>query len=305
MARVKFYNKETGKWEYADSAYGSGGTVTDEQIASAVEDYMAEHPIEVPDSSENVNGLDATSSALLITILRNGVYNADQSANITALAAELGVVESDGGDTPDEPDEPEVPEVTLSSISATYNGGDVTAGTAVTDLTGIVVTAHYSDGSSEAVTGYTLSGTIAEGSNTVTVTYQGKTATFTVTGVAESGGDEPGVGVNLLENVTYIEGVNYYSGGQFNADGYIGTDYIDVSSYEKLVLTTTSASWIDWKILWYTESKTFISESKPSTDGYLGTGYEESIELTIPENCKYIRSSNTETVMKALVVTAY
>ena len=31
-----------------------GGTVTDEQIASAVEEYMAEHPIEVPDSSPNV-----------------------------------------------------------------------------------------------------------------------------------------------------------------------------------------------------------------------------------------------------------
>jgi hypothetical protein len=45
MARVKFYNKETGKWEYADSAYGTGGTVTDEQIASAVEDYFAENPV--------------------------------------------------------------------------------------------------------------------------------------------------------------------------------------------------------------------------------------------------------------------
>lgn len=42
MAKVKFYNKETGKWEYADSAYGSGGTVTDEQIAEAVRDALAQ-----------------------------------------------------------------------------------------------------------------------------------------------------------------------------------------------------------------------------------------------------------------------
>lgn len=34
--------------------------VTDEQIASAVEDYMAEHPIEVPDSSPNVNPVPKT-----------------------------------------------------------------------------------------------------------------------------------------------------------------------------------------------------------------------------------------------------
>lgn len=88
-----------------------------------------------------------------------------------------------------EPDEPE-PEKTLTGITAVYTGGEVAVGTAVTALTGITVTASYSDGSTEAVTGYTLSGTINEGSNTVTVTYQGQTATFTVTGVAQSGGEE-------------------------------------------------------------------------------------------------------------------
>lgn len=74
---------------------------------------------------------------------------------------------------------------TITGISATYSGGNVTAGTSVDELTGIVVTANYSDGSKRTVTGYTLSGTIAEGSNTITVTYEGMTTTFTVTGVAE------------------------------------------------------------------------------------------------------------------------
>lgn len=74
-------------------------------------------------------------------------------------------------------------EVTLSSISATYSGGDVAVGTAVTELTGIVVTAEYSDGSTEEITDYSLSGTIAAGSNTVTVSYGGFTDTFTVTGI--------------------------------------------------------------------------------------------------------------------------
>lgn len=78
-------------------------------------------------------------------------------------------------------------EVTLTGISATYTGGDVAVGTAVTELIGIVVTANYSDGSTATVTEYTLSGEIAEGENTVTVTYAGLTTTFTVVGVAESG----------------------------------------------------------------------------------------------------------------------
>lgn len=79
------------------------------------------------------------------------------------------------------PVEPPV-EVTLTSISATYSGGNVPVGTVLTSLTGIVVTANYSDGTTENVTDYTLSGTIVEGSNIITVSYSSKSATFTVVG---------------------------------------------------------------------------------------------------------------------------
>lgn len=75
--------------------------------------------------------------------------------------------------------------VVLTGITATYSGGDVLVGTALTDISGIVVTATYSDGSTATVTDYTLTGTIAEGSSTITVVYEGKTATFTVNGVRD------------------------------------------------------------------------------------------------------------------------
>ena len=85
-------------------------------------------------------------------------------------------------------------EVTLSSISASYAGGTVAAGTTLEQLTGITVTATYSDGSTGTVTGYKLSGNLTAGkTNTITVTYQGKTATFEVTVEAES--VDPGVDV--------------------------------------------------------------------------------------------------------------
>ena len=56
------------------------------------------------------------------------------------------------------------------------------------DTTGMVVTAKYSDGKKEAVTGYAVSGfdTLTAGTQTITVTYQGKTATFRVTLTARS-----------------------------------------------------------------------------------------------------------------------
>lgn len=90
-----------------------------------------------------------------------------------------------GGEQPEQPDTPK----TLTSISAEYSGGNVAVGTELSSLSGITVTAHYSDGTTATVTSYTLSGTIAEGDNTITVTYMGKTATIIVTGEAQSADD--------------------------------------------------------------------------------------------------------------------
>ena len=111
---------------------------------------------------------------------------------------------------------------TITGISATYSGGSVPAGTALDDLTGIVVTAQYSDGSTATVTGYTLSGEIAEGSNTITVTYQDKTATFTVTGTAAA---QVYTVTNNLTNVTNSNAQTevtdgFYSATLTVADGY-------------------------------------------------------------------------------------
>lgn len=75
--------------------------------------------------------------------------------------------------------------VIMSRISATYSGGDVLQGTALSELTGIVVTAYYSDGTQETVTDYTLEGSITEGSNTITVICSGLFTTITVNGIAK------------------------------------------------------------------------------------------------------------------------
>lgn len=155
--------------------------------------------IEIPDSDGNVD-LDDIINGFLEKFPVVGVVDSDNNITIYGALESgdyfLRYENEDGSTTdigsftvvntePDKPDvpvEPDEPEKTLISISATYSGGPVAAGTAVNNLTGIVVTAHYSDGTSETVTGYTLSGAIAEGDNTITVTYGGMIATFTVTG---------------------------------------------------------------------------------------------------------------------------
>jgi hypothetical protein len=82
-------------------------------------------------------------------------------------------------------------EVTLVSIGVTGPTKTSYAIKEALDLTGIELTAAYSDGSSEIipVTVDMVSGfdSVAAGQKTVTVTYQGKTATFMVT-VEDRGG---------------------------------------------------------------------------------------------------------------------
>ena len=156
-------------------------------------------PIATPFNPEKIT-ISETEKSLMLSLFRNSIYTSDMSETIAQLetlwSSNGG---SGGGDNPVEPDTPVEPEVTLVSISATYSGGDVAADTALSDLTGIVVTSHYSDGSTAIVTDYTLSGTIAEGENTITVTYEGMTATFTVTGIAE---EEPTVTYTIANNLT-------------------------------------------------------------------------------------------------------
>lgn len=74
---------------------------------------------------------------------------------------------------------------TLSSISCVFTQGqNVIYNTDSLDTLKqyLVVTATYSDSSTETVssTDYTLSGTLSAGTSTITVTYSGKTTTFTV-----------------------------------------------------------------------------------------------------------------------------
>lgn len=71
----------------------------------------------------------------------------------------------------------------VNSITATYTQSGTVYDTDTLDSlkSDLVVIANYSDSTTETVTDYTLSGTLAEGTSTITVSYGGKTASFNVT----------------------------------------------------------------------------------------------------------------------------
>lgn len=125
------------------------------------------------------------------------------------------------------------------SISAVYTqSGTVYDTDSLDDLKAdLVVTAHYSDSSTETLpaSAYTLSGTLEEGTSTITVTYEDKTDTFEV--VVEIGWDYIVRDVDassLSQNTQYlIDNVNL-------ADGDV---------IEALVTTSTTESGVGPAIL--------------------------------------------------------
>lgn len=132
MARIKYYDPGTNEWKYADSNIIRGGIDYYEQPEAPesapvgsfwydTDEEAAESPAPGGNADKSC-GLSAAAAGLLITILRNGVYTSDQSANIDAFAAELSVTEPEEPDTPDTPDIPEADITQSGSVLTIVNG---------------------------------------------------------------------------------------------------------------------------------------------------------------------------------------
>ena len=191
------------------------------------------------ESITNGSGITEEHSNTLWALIQKMAFTEQVTdEELNAFKTTWGITDTEsGGDSGSEEDIPTTPTVTLSSIEATYSGGDVTVGTELTDLVdNIVVTAKYSDGTSQTVIGYELSGSIVEGSNIITVTYQGKTTTFVVVGIVESGGDEPLYTFESVENVEVASLQNVQMGALTVSNG----------NHIKFVNTNLNAEYSKW-----------------------------------------------------------
>ena len=146
-------------------------TGTTDGVAEDLQDIYEQ----LDDLKEDIEQLDGLSDDVKTALLQ--------------IASKVAYIDDDGQTYYDAlydalyPDVPPTPTPTLESISAEYTQSGTVYETDTLDSlkTDLVVTAQYSDSTTEVVTTYTLSGTLTEGTSTITVTYEGKTTTFTVT----------------------------------------------------------------------------------------------------------------------------
>lgn len=169
-------------------------------------------------STEAVSGgISGSTGAALLSLLEKAVYTEDVSAALAVLAQQFDNVE---------------PDVALSRIEAVYTGSAVYAGTDVSTLRNITVTAYYSDGTQQQVKNFSLSGVIGYGENIITVHYDGCTDTVTVVGISRPAGQ-----YNIYNNLTYATNSNTATTVK-SGDGY-SCIIQAVSGYElkRLVIT--------------------------------------------------------------------
>lgn len=181
------------------------------------------------------------------------------------------------------------PPVNLVYISAVYTqSGTIYTTDSLNDLKpDLVVTAHYSDGTTETVSNYLLSGTLTVGTSTITVTYGGKTTTFTVTvsGIPEYGTFTP---QNVIDG-SYITSTGEISPSTYSSysEDYMKT-YSDVYYFNFDGLKSTD---INYTISEYDASKTFIGQYHIAGAGntYDLTGTPRT--LVLDDSTEYVRLS--------------
>lgn len=184
------------------------------------------------------------------------------------------------------------PPANLTRITAVYTqGSTVVYDTDTLDSlkANLVVTAYYDNGTSEVVSSYVLSGTLTEGTSTITATYGGKSATFNVT---------------VTEDTEYgtFTPTNVITGSYINTDGSIGT--YETSAYSETyypvkhnVISFGGTGWenaraFNVRLCLYNSEKTFLRQLRiRKSSGDSADYHGNPVVIAIPNDAKYFRLS--------------
>lgn len=171
--------------------------------------------------NEPLNSLNGESVVDAINDSSGSGLTEDVKVALLACFEKVAWIDEDGQDYYDALYDALYPSTNLVSISAVFNQGQNVI--YVTDSLDtlkqyLTVTAYYSDSTTETISTYVLSGTLTEGTSTITVSYGGKTTTFSV---------------NVTRYVIYDYLYTSRTSGSGTND-YVSTDLVHTPSFNTL-----------------------------------------------------------------------
>lgn len=246
---------------------------------------------------------DLSSYNTRITALEQGGSGSGLTEDIKTallqLAAKVAYIDDDGQDYYDDLEDalyPPAPPATLSYITCVYTqSGTVYDTDTLNSLkSDLVVTAHYSNGTTGTVTNYTLSGTLTAGTSTITVSYSGKTTTFTVTVThAADPSEEWTDGVPYTINLIQNEYINNTNGVITSYNGWDRTDYLPCHGAAAISVSSINLGAYN---AWYDASKEFIDKFTISTS---------TTQILVPSNAAYFIASGSRANMAQFAATPH
>lgn len=312
LSSAPAYNSaENYKWY----EYPSMGGHSMKDFCDAIKEVCCYLHIPVVDLFEN-SGLNYNYDTDNIYFVSDKLHLTDAGQEAISYVIETKILEHY---IPDNANATEI--VTLSSISAkfTQGGSLYYPSSSLSDLReNLVVSAYYSDGTSNVITDYSLSGTLTEGTSTITVNYLGKTATFEVTVLAE-GASEPFI-ATLVPDTTL--GVGFYYENDFenlattsptnSRMTCIYSEPVSIAGYNKIASDpdNNTYNWLKIAkveedgtiiggclIVYYDKDMNVISGevnydqyTTPSSNVYIAVGLALKNKGTIPDGAVYFRA---------------
>ena len=164
------------------AATATAAAKTCEEVQESIPEDYSTLSDDVSDLKDGFDDLDDRVTALEEGGSGSGLTE-DIKQALLQIAEKIAYIDEDGQDYYDALEDALYPPADLVSISAVYTQSGTVYDTDTLDSlkSDLVVTAHMSDSTTQTVTNYVLSGTLTVGTSTITVSYGGKTTTFTVT----------------------------------------------------------------------------------------------------------------------------
>lgn len=280
--------------EYGGTAVTS---TTFDKPGVPADDFAVGQALAEKADADDVDALDDRVTALEAGGSGSGLTDAQKRAILNCFA-HVAWTDNQGQTYYDELEDVLFPPAELTRISAVYvNSGVVYPDANIEDLRQyITVTAHFSDSTTTTVNAYTLSGTLTVGTSVLTIAYEGKTTTVSVTVTEKPVSDMTHWTDGIkYTNIDVVEN-SYYNnrGGIASYNTWSRTGKIPCDGASTLVLKANGSGNIDKTYCWF-----FTQDGSPLENFASNPSMSADVTLTVPSTAYYFGISSQASQVSA------